>query len=205
MPEAKKTSLSPALRSGMLRSSARLIAALGIGVLVAVATLAVPVVAQPESGGQGFDHDRLDALIGDWVTAIKHWDTPESEPVALQGRTTRKWLLGRRFVEERSENQTSRGGRFRSIVYLGFDRQAELYERFWMTNTATRIFVERGRYNPDDNLFRFVGTETGPSGVAISTTSELKILSPEQHVFTAYVTGSSGIRWKQLEIVYGKQ
>lgn len=189
----------------MRRGFAGPITALGIGALVAVAALAVPAAAQPDSGAQGPDHERLDALIGEWVTAIKHWDAPESEPVSLQGRATRQWVLGGRFIEERSENETSRDGRFRSIVYLGFDRQAELYERFWMTNTATRVFVERGRYDPDDNLFRFDGTESGPSGVVISTTSELKIVSPERHVFTAYVTGASGVRWKQLEIVYGKQ
>ncbi|MEM8574322.1 MAG: DUF1579 family protein [Pseudomonadota bacterium] len=161
--------------------------------------------AAAESAAHSPANARLDALVGEWKTAIKVWDNPDGEPVSLKGQTTRQWVLGGRFIEERSENDTSREGRFQSIAYLGFDKETRLYERFWMTNTATRIFVERGRYDPENNLFLLQGSETSKDGAVISTTSELKVSSPDRHIFTAYVTGASGLRWKQLEIVYSRK
>jgi hypothetical protein len=179
-------------------------------VMLAGVPLLAPQPARAQDGralaAPGPDHERLDALIGKWTTAIKLWKTPESEPVALKGTAMRQWTLGGRFVEEHAENETSRGGSFKSVAYLGFNRRTELYERFWITDTSTGIFTERGRYDPDANLIRTQGSEVDPaSGVVILTTSELKIESPSRHVFTAYVTGASGVRWKQLEIVYSKE
>jgi len=154
----------------------------------------------------GPDHERLNALIGEWTTTIKQWTGPESEAVELTGTMTSRWILDGRFVEERAENRTSQGGRYESLGYLGYDRQTELYERFWMTNSSTGVFTEHGRYDPDENVIRMEGSEMAPGSLGvILTASELKIESPSRHVLTAYATGIDGVRWKQLEIVYTKK
>lgn len=154
----------------------------------------------------GPDHERLNALIGEWNTAIKYWRRPDDEAVELAGSVTCRWTLDGRFVEEHAEDNTSQGGGFQSLGYLGYNRKTELYERFWMTNTSTGMFSERGRYDPDSNLIRTRGTEIDPdSGVVILTASELNIESPSRHILTAYATGADGVRWKQLEIVYTKK
>jgi Protein of unknown function (DUF1579) len=154
----------------------------------------------------GPDHERLNALIGEWTMAVRYWGHPEDEAVELRGSATSQWTLDGRFVEERAENGTSQGTRYESIGYLGYDRQAKLYERFWMTNSSTAISSERGRYDPDENVIRMEGSEVAPgSGAVILTASELKIESPSRHVVTAYATGADGVRWKQLEIVYTKK
>jgi len=154
----------------------------------------------------GPDHERLNALIGEWTTTIKQWTGPESEAVELTGTMTSRWILDGRFVEERVENGTSQGGRYESLGYLGYNRQTELYERFWMTNSSTGVFTERGRYDPDENVIRMEGSEMAAGSlVVILTASELKIESPSRHVLTAYATSVEGVRWKQLEIVYTKK
>jgi len=154
----------------------------------------------------GPDHERLNALIGEWTTTIKQWTGPESEAVELAGTMTSRWILEGRFVEERAENRTSQGGHYESLGYLGYDRQTELYERFWMTNSSTGVFTQRGRYDPDENVIRTEGSEMAPgSGVVIPTATELRIESPSRHVLTAYATSVEGVRWKQLEIVYTKK
>jgi len=154
----------------------------------------------------GPDHERLNALIGEWTTTIKQWTGPESEAVELTGTMTSRWILDGRFVEERAENGTSQGGRYESLGYLGYNRQTELYERFWMTNSSTGVFTERGRYDPDENVIRMEGSEMAAGSlVVILTASELKIESPSRHVLTAYATSVEGVRWKQLEIVYTKK
>jgi len=178
-------------------------------VVLAAIPLFVTQPARAETGPSlsvpGLDQERLNPLIGEWTTEIKSWKTPESEPVTLKGTVTRRWTLNGRFVEENAENETSRGKRFRSIAYLGYNRGTELYERFWMTNTWTGMFTERGRYDPDSNVIRLQGSESGASGIVTLTTSELKIDSPDRHVLTTYTTGADGVRWKQLEIVYSKK
>lgn len=154
----------------------------------------------------GPNHERLNALIGTWTTAIKQWTGPDSEAVELAGTASRRWILDGRFVEERAENETSQGGRYESLGYLGYDRQSELYERFWMSNSWTGMFSERGRYDPESNVIRTEGSELdSASGVVILTTTELKIESPSRHVLTAYETGIDGVRWKQLEITYSRK
>jgi len=154
----------------------------------------------------GPDHERLNALIGEWNTAIKFWRRPDDEAVELTGSVTCRWALGGRFIEEQAEDMPPQEGGFQSLGYLGYNRKTELYERFWMTNTSTGMFSERGRYDPDSNLIRTRGSEIDPdSGVVILTTSELKIESPSRHSLTAYATGADGVRWKQLEIIYSKK
>lgn len=154
----------------------------------------------------GPDHERLNALIGEWSTTIKQWKRPESEALELAGTATRRWILDGRFVEERAENEASQGGHYESLGYLGYDRQTRLYERFWMTNNWTGVFTERGRYDPDANVIRTEGARVDAGwGDVILTTTELKIESPSRHALTAYATGINGVRWKQLEIVYTKQ
>lgn len=193
-------------RDAISETARSLLAALSFGVLVGLVFLA-PQPAPAESlGSPGPDHERLNPLIGEWTTVIKHWKTAEDEPTTLRGTARCRWVLGGRFVEERAENETSKGGLFQSVTYLGYDRQTQLYDRFWLTNTWTGMFIERGRYDPDTNVIQTQGSEIDPtSGAVILTTSELKIESPNRHVFTSYTTGTDGVRWKQLEILYSKK
>ena len=109
----------------------------------------------------GPDHERLNAVIGEWDTAIKYWRRPDDEAVELTGSVTCRWILDGRFVEEHAEDKTSQGGGFQSLGYLGYNRKTELYERFWMTNTSTGMFSERGRYDPDANVIRTRGLRDG--------------------------------------------
>lgn len=190
----------------MIRTARTVIAALWLGMLSGFFGFAAQPAKAESLASPGPDHDRLNALIGEWTTVIKHWKSDEDEPIALRGTARRQWVLGGRFVEEHAENETSSGGRFHSVAYLGYNRKTQLYERFWMTNTWTGMFNERGRYDPDMNVIRTQGSEIDPtSGAVILTTSELKIDSPSRHVFTSYTTGTSGVRWKQLEIVYTRK
>jgi hypothetical protein len=194
--------------------------------LCSLAWLVVPLAVQPhvasalaetKSGSStedwlhtlrvpGPDHDRLNALVGTWNTAIRQWKNPDAEPVELTGTATRRWVLDERFLEERAENKTSSGGMLQSLGYLGYNRLTQLYEHVWMLSAATGMFIERGRYDPESNLIRTTGVDTDPvTGATILTTTELKIESPDRHILSAYAVGADGIRWKQLEIIYSKK
>jgi hypothetical protein len=154
----------------------------------------------------GPNHERLNALIGEWTATIKRWEDPESEATEQTGTATRRWVLDGRFVEEHAEGKSAQGAPYQSVGYLGYNRKTELYERFWMTISWTGVFSERGRYDPDANVIRTEGAHLEAGwGDVILTTAELKIESPSRHVLTAYATGIDGVRWKQLEIVYTKQ
>ena len=192
-------------RDAISKTARSLLAALAFGVLVGLVFLAPQPAIAESLGSPGPDHERLNQLIGEWTTFIKHWKTAEDEPTTLRGTARCQWVLGGRFVEEHAENETSNGGRFQSVTYLGYDRQTKLYDRFWLTNTWTGMFIERGRYDPDTNVIQTQGSEIDPSGAVILTTSELKIDSPNRHVFTSYTIGTDGVRWKQLEILYSKK
>lgn len=154
----------------------------------------------------GPKHERLDPLVGDWTLSIREWKSPEDEAVELNGTASRRWILDGRFLEERAEQATQQGVPRRSTRYIGYDRGSELYELVWMTNEATAIFRERGRYDPDTNVFVTTGERISPvSGIVYLTSSELKIESPDRHRLSVFVTGTRGVRWKELEIIYTRK
>ncbi len=155
---------------------------------------------------RGPNHQRLDPLVGEWHTAVREWTSAEGEAIELTGTAECRWTLDGRFLEEHAEVATPQGGPRRSIRYICYDRGSELYEMVRMTNAATAIFTERGRYDPDSNIFRTTGTRVNPvSGVVYLTSTELKIESPDRHTLTAYITKINGVRWKQLETIYTRK
>ncbi len=161
-----------------------------------LATLRVP----------GIEHKRLNALVGTWTTKIKNWPGPDAKPIELTGRAIKRWTLDGHFLEEQAQNKTQNNGRFQSRGFIGFNRLTQLYEHVLMTNAATGLFIERGRYDPASKVIRTSGRDTDPvTGAIILNATELRIESPQQHTVTAYATGRDGRRWKQLEIIYARK
>ncbi len=154
----------------------------------------------------GPDHSRLDAIEGEWTTAITVWEDVDAEPEKLTGTSVRKWVLDGRFMEEMATNDNEDEDAFEGRGYIGYNRLTDLYEYAWMTNATTGMFIERGRYDPGDNVLRTRGYDTDPlGGTIILSNTELKIESPDKHVVTSYSTGADGRAWKQLEVVYTRK
>ena len=155
----------------------------------------------------GPEHKRLDLIVGDWNKTVRLWpEGPDKDPVEYTGTAKRRWVLGDRFVEEVSENPQEEGQAYKSVGYYAYDRVSGLYEHLWMSTESTRVFREAGRFDSALNSIRTAGVQSDPStGRLFSTQTDLKIVSPDEHILTGYVTGVDGQEFREIEIVFTRK
>src|SRR5262245_46798962 len=54
----------------------------------------------------GKDHKLLDNFVGEWKTTTKIWmGGPGTPPSQTEGRSTIKWVLGNRFIQEELDSE----------------------------------------------------------------------------------------------------
>ena len=120
----------------------------------------------------------------------------------MKGKTSRKWVLGDRFLAEKSENPSDSGD-FQGVGYLGYNGLTGLYESIFMSTESTGMYTETGRYDPVDNVIRTSGSYQDPhTGFVTLTRTEISLGGPAGHKMTGYVTKEDGREYKELEITY---
>src|SRR5271169_6616373 len=123
--------------------------------VLSVFTLGVPALAEDKpvvpaaAPGQddlatpGAAHKKLDVLAGSWTFETKVWTDPLNPPETWTGTSEGKWVLGGRFLEQRSE-WTSMGQPYSGLGYVGYDKYKKKYVSTWMDTTTTMIVNSTG-------------------------------------------------------------
>ena len=108
------------------------------------AATSATVAQRLEAARPGSELAALDALIGAWRVQVLQADAAgELAPLAA-GRAELAPSLGGRFLEWRTE--VLLGGRpVRSFGVLGFDREREVFELYWLSETSSAQRIARGR------------------------------------------------------------
>ena len=155
----------------------------------------------------GPEHDRLDALVGEWDTVVKIWSGPQSQPHVSKGRVVRNWILGGRFVEEWIEEFDDSGDLvFQGVGLLGYDRFTGQYEYTHAFDGSTDTYQKVGRYDPARNVLSLSGKFTlFDSGIVILSRLEIAIHGPDEHIMTEYTRGEDGREIKEMEIRYTRR
>lgn len=82
----------------------------------------------------GPNHQRLDALVGDWKVDMRVWPAPGSPPIASSDlKANRAWVLGKRYLRE-DLSGTFAGNPSNRTAYFSFNN---LEERFELTTIDT--------------------------------------------------------------------
>ena len=155
----------------------------------------------------GPQHRRLDALVGEWDTAVKIWDGPQSKPFESEGHVSRRWILGGRFVEEWIEEFDDSGDViFQAAGLLGYDRLAGQYEYTNVYGGSTDTYRKVGRFDPTGNVLNLSGTFVHfDSGIVVLNRLEIAIDGPDAHTVTEYTRGEDGREIKEMEIRYQRR
>ncbi len=96
------------------------------------------IKAMTEAGKPGPEHAKLAPLIGNWTYTSKFWMDPSKPAMESKGTIERKWVLGKRFVEEKFEGTQFDGKPgFEGFALIGYDNARKQYTYTWNCNMGT--------------------------------------------------------------------
>ncbi|MHC5004893.1 MAG: DUF1579 family protein [Planctomycetota bacterium] len=199
--------------------------------LVAAAAFALGRAGVPDAGGQasaaqeppgdaavskemravmkmarpGRHHRVLDRLVGKWTGEFSLRSAPDAEPVTFRGTVTRRWVLGRRFIEERVEAESPMGP-FRGVGYLGYNNFDQQYETVWMETGSTAIKVDKGTLHGDQMLMHMRSEHRDPvTGRVVYSWGKMDFSDADRHLYHANVTSPDGTTYRSMEGVLVRQ
>ena len=151
-------------------------------------------MAQP-----GEHHAVLNVLIGEWDGTIKVWDEPGADPVTVDVKVSRQWILGNRFVQE-TVTASSGNERFNGLGHIGYNNVDRQYVMFWMDDQSTTVQTEVGRYNQDTKILSTRGSSRDPAtGFIIMERSQLDLSKPDHHTIVVFTTDETGTETRAAE------
>jgi hypothetical protein len=152
--------------------------------LPAAARLAMP----------GPNHQRLDALIGEWQVDMRVWPAQNAQPITSSNlKATRSWVLGKRYLRE-DLSGTFGGNPSDRTAILGYNN---LEERFELTTFDTfepgqMWYIGQATSMPDRIMFVGDNVEAGfgavPTGRKRALRFELEIAAQRsaQRIYVKY-------------------
>jgi hypothetical protein len=114
------------------------------------------VKAVAEVGKPGPEHAKLQPLVGRWTYTCRFWMDPNKPPLESKGTVERKWVLGGRFLEEKTVGTCLDGKPgFEGLGLLGYDSGQKKYTSTWACNMGTGLCIGQGDANASGTGFTF--------------------------------------------------
>lgn len=179
----------------------------GCGTQKATIKTAPPMAAQEadnfaQSGDPGPEHQRLQPLVGRWSAKSKFWYGDKEKPELSTATVERKWILGRRFIQENYEDHSEKIP-FTGLGLLGYDKSAQRYISTWADTMSTSLSVSTGTADAKGKLIRFTSEQKDPeTGEEKNYRSELVIINKDKNVLKMFEVGVGGKETEVLEIEY---
>lgn len=117
-------------------------------------------------------HELLKKFVGTWDTTTQmYWGGPGSEAIVTNGTSTRKLILGGRFLmqEENSEMKLPNAGSdeltavpWQGVGLFGFDNYRGMYHGCWADNMGTHMLTMKGMADPTGKVFTYYGDMDEP-------------------------------------------
>src|SRR5438477_8881171 len=147
--------------------------------------------AMMKAATPGEMHKKLDSTVGDWNAKVSMWMAPGMKPQVSSGTATRKWVLGKRYVEERfSGNFMNKP--FHGVGYTGYDNLKKEYFGTWMDDMGTGVMMTTGTRD-DDKTWTFKGSMPDPtSGKDTPVEEKIIVKDKDHHTMEMYSPGPDG-------------
>lgn len=153
----------------------------------------------------GSEHERLQALIGDWKAETRAWRHPGAAVQGGLGTVSNFWMLDGRFV---GQEYKSRGQRpkYQALGALGYDSVQRVYTSVWLDTTSTSIYTATGSCDTSGNVFTLEGVYQDPvTGSPVKSRSITRIINSNEYTFELFREGSDGKMFRTLEIIYTRK
>ncbi len=162
----------------------------------------------------GKHHEPLKYFVGSWKTKSKVWyGGPGSEAMETEGRSTVKWVLGKRFILHEHTGEmflpdpanpaNMKKAPYQGRGLTGYDNGRNMYTSSWASNMGTDVLTMKGSVDPSGKLFRFYGEMDEPMlGVVGRTVKYVtRIINDDKYVFEIIDLHASD-DYKVTEITY---
>ena len=148
----------------------------------------------------GEAHERLEAFVGDWSTTTRVWLAgPDAPPAESEGSSEIEWVLGGRFLQERSEGEIE-GQDVEGIGLVGFDNSQGEYESVWIDSGNTGMYRSSGAWNEERDALVLSGERRDPLSGDISRFDYVRrVTGDDSFVFEIH---DLGLGARVVEITY---
>jgi len=157
-----------------------------------------------EIAAPGPSHKKLEAVVGTWDVESKFWmGGPNDAPMESKGKSTKRWILGNRFVQEEFKGEMF-GAPFEGLGIVGYDNFKKKYVNVWLDTSGSAISTGEGGVEGDVITLNGVMDEplTGEKNKPVKYV--LRISSPEKHTLEIHDV-NLGDKSRVGEIIYTKK
>jgi hypothetical protein len=134
----------------------------------------------------GTPHAILAEMAGEWQLEIKFWMPPGGEPMVSTATSTRKMIMGGRYLADHVEG-TTMGQPFTGMGLTGYNNVEERFEATWVDNMGTGIFTSHGEWNEEENALVMHGSYVDPAtGKKKKVKTISRIEGPGKEIFEWY-------------------
>ena len=152
----------------------------------------------------GPQHAVLAAMAGEFTLTLKSFNEPGAEPEVSNGTSTRKMILGGRYLEE-TVHASVAGQAFEGRGLTGYDHVTQSWWGSWIDTMSTGIMITSGAWDEEAGVGTFEGEYNDPvTGELQSSRSVIRRLPNGDELMEMYMTTAVG-EVKALEIVYQRK
>jgi len=193
-----------------LRFAAVAIALLAAGTAVAKDPVAVSpdqqayMEACQKAATPGPQHAILAKMAGEYTLTVKSYMEPGAEPEVSTASSTRKLILGGRYLEE-AVRGTVMGQPFEGRGLTGYDNVTGQWWATWIDSMSTGVMTTRGSWDDAAGVGTFTGDYNDPmTGQAQTSRTVTRRLPNGDEVMEMYMSTPAG-EVKAMEILYQRK
>ena len=158
------------------------------------------MAAMQEAAAPGEHHKFLARLVGDWSFASKVWMAPGAPPEESAGRSSKKMIMGGRYLQEEVEGSMM-GNAFTGRGVTAYDNAAGEFINTWIDSMATGVAIARGQR--DGDRLELHGEYLDPmSQQPMKVRYVTRVVDDDTHVFQYFMTMPGAPEQKSMEIEY---
>lgn len=153
-----------------------------------------------KAAAPGEHHEFLARLEGEWSFATKLWMAPGAPPEESQGTSSKKMIMGGRYLQEEAQGNMM-GSAFTGRGVTAYDNTAGEFINTWIDSMATGIAIVRGQRDGDQ--LEMQGEYLDPmSQQKMMVRYVTRVIDDDKHVFEYFTTVPGGPEQKSMEIEY---
>ncbi len=149
----------------------------------------------------GPQHAMLAKMAGEFTLEVKSTMAPGAEPEVSSAHSSRRMILGGRYLEEKVNGSTM-GQEFEGRALTGYDNTSGTWFSTWVDSMSTGIMTSTGEWDQGTGVGTFLGEFNDPmTGQVQKSRTVIHLLEGGNEKMEMYMLTDSG-EFKSMEILY---
>ena len=160
--------------------------------------------SHPGPPAPGAEHALLKPFEGKFRAVVKLFFGP-GDPMVQEGTMTNSFQLGGLYLFQNYVGDPNPGPwpAFLGQGFWGYNFGTKKYEGFWIDNASSMMQMETGTVDATGKVWTMVSSFIHPhSGKEVHKRTEIRLIDPNTHDMTTWMTDDNGHEMRTMEIVY---